>query len=54
MIFFMMTDSSTYDTDLSPFVLLDVALCILVVRKSVLYNYMYLYIITSQQVCMSL
>ena len=52
--FFMMTDSCTYDTNISPFILLDAALFILVVYKSVFYNYTYSYIITSQQVYMPL
>ena len=53
-IFFMMTDSCIYDTNISPFILLGAALYILVVYKPVFYNYTYSYIITSQQVYMSL
>ena len=49
-----MTDSCIYDTNISPFILLGAALYILVVYKSVFYNYTYSYIITSQQVQMSL
>jgi len=39
----MMTDSCTYDTNISPFILLGAALFILVVYKSVFYNYTFIH-----------
>lgn len=44
--YFMMRDLGIYDTNLSSLELLDIALYILVICSSMLYNYVHSYIIT--------